>query len=281
MSIRVIHDNGELQAQFDRWATIRHLFRDYIHIEDGNYTVTKPIVVDPGIISMGGNVMRVRGKGPEINAPGVVLRPAPDFQGDFVLKFLGVHPNVLAGLHVDARQAVIKYGIVYEAKENEIRREASGGRGMHNGMTIEGPFSVAALHLLCAEEMSFFAPNIYATGLGNAVFIENDKFSQTAVLFSGGSFYAYGNNVFRIKGWVNDTYIERCFVATPHAVIDATEAENGCYNNVCDVRFEAGSSNATILKNAVGKGWSKGKTRVLVSPLVAAMKPQFPVSVPK
>lgn len=267
-----------IQQLFNEWAKKRHLWRDAIVIPPGVYPVSEPLVLDPGEENIGGNLLKVRGKGPDIVAHGVVLRPTPDFKGDCVIRMTGVHPNVY-GLHVDARQVAIPFGVVMEAKDVGGTREASGGRGAWFGLTIEGPFQYAALRLLCAEEISFYGPNIYATGTGHAVALENDKFSQTAVLISGGSIYSYGADAVICAGWVNDTRIQDTFIACPFNAVNASLANDGCYNNRFDGRFEC-SKDSQIIVGGSRKGWSRGTTTLRVSPLVSALRPQAPVMVP-
>jgi hypothetical protein len=267
-----------IQGLFDAWATKRHLWRDPIVIPPGVYETSEPLVLDPGEATIGGNLLKVRGKGPEIIAHGVTVRLAPDFKGDCAIRMVGVHPNVY-GLHFDCRQVAIPYGVVMEAKDTGRAREASGGRGMWQGLTVEGPFLYAALRLLCAEEMTFLAPNIYATGTGHAIALENDKFSQTAVAIYGGSIYSYGANAVICSGWVNDTRIQDTFIACPFAAVDASLANDGCYNNRFDGRFECGP-NSQIIAGGSRKGWSRGSTTLRVSPIVSAFKPQLPVAIP-
>lgn len=259
-------------GQLSEYGKNRHLWRDGYTIQPGVYEITEPIIVDPGTATIGGTLLHTRGKGPDIMAIGVVLRPAPDFKGDFVIKFVGVHPNVY-GLHVDARQVAIPYGVVMEAKAVGGSRQATGGRGIWTGMTIEGPFTRAALQLTCAEEMTWTGANIYATGTGSAIRLDNDVFSQTAVAIYGSSIYAYGDTAIRVSGWVNDTRITDTFIATPDDAVDATLAPVGTYNNaLTGVRFERGTK-SVIIHGGTGKGWSKVGVSSKYSPLVSAMKP--------
>lgn len=264
--------------QLSEYGTKRHLWRDGYTIQPGVYEIREPIIVDAGVATIGGTLLHTRGKGPDIMAHGVILRPTPDFKGDFVLKFVGVHPNVY-GLHVDARQVAIPYGVVLEAKEVNGSRQATGGRGVWTGMTVEGPFTKAALRLLCAEEMTWLGANIYATGTGCAISLENDVWSQTAVAIYGSSIYAYGDTAVRVSGWVNDTRIQDTFIATPFNAVDATLAPVGTYNNIFDGRFECGPK-SSIIHGGTGKGWSRGATTRRVSPIVSAMRPVGPQLVP-
>ncbi len=264
--------------QLSEYGSKRHLWRDGYTIQPGLYEISEPIVVDAGVATIGGTLLHTRGKGPDIMAHGVIIRPTPDFKGDAAIKFIGIHPNVY-GLHVDARQVAIPYGVVLEAKAVNGSREATGGRGVWTGLTVEGPFTKAALRFLCAEEMSFYGANIYATGTGNAISLENDVWSQTAVAIHGASIYAYGNDAVTCEGWVNDTRIMETFIATPFHAVNATRAANGTYNNKFDGRFECGPKSSVIFGGA-GKGWSRGTTTLRVSPIVTAFKPQAPVMVP-
>lgn len=260
------------------YGTKRHLWRDGYTIQPGVYEISKPIIVDAGTATIGGTLLHTRGKGPDIMAHGVILRPTPDFKGDCAIKFVGIHPNIY-GLHVDARQVILEYGVVLEAKAVNGSRQATGGRGVWTGLTIEGPFSKAALRLLCAEEMSFYGANVYATGAGVAVSLENDVWSQTAVLIHGSSIYAYGDDAVRAQGWVNDTRILETFIATPFNAVNASAAANGTYNNKFDGRFECGPKSQIIFGGS-GKGWSRGTTTLRVSPIVSGFRPVAPSIVP-
>ena len=264
--------------QLSEYGKERHLWRDGYTIQPGVYEISEPIIVDAGVATIGGTLLHTRGKGPDIMAHGVILRPTPDFKGDFVIKFVGIHPNVY-GLHVDARQVAIPYGVVLEAKAVNGSRQASGGRGVWTGLTIEGPFTKAALRLLCAEEMTWLGANIYATGTGCAISLENDVWSQTAVAIYGSSIYAYGDSAVRVSGWVNDTRIQDTFIATPFNAVDATLAAVGTYNNIFDGRFECGPK-SSIIFGGTGKGWSRGTTTLRRSALVGAFRIVSPHPVP-
>lgn len=260
-----------LPWELPKLAQTKHLWRDSIVIPPGVYNIEEPITVDPGTAIIGGKEYHTRGKGPDIVANGVILKPTKDMS--HVLSFVGIHPNVQGG-HIDARGTHCDFGLIMQAKDVNGASEATGGRGVWTGLTVEGSFSRAAVAFDSAEELTFIGPNIYATGRGHALIFANGglfvpAWSQTMVTFVGASLYSYGADVIKVIGDVQDISFRDCYAGSPKNLVDASEATGK--RNVFDGRFECSSSSQIIVNSQAG--WSRSRTVKSVSPQVSAMVP--------
>jgi len=251
--------------------------RDYIRIPAGRYLVTEPVVIEPGVAYLGGQPYHTRGWGPHLDLRGVTLVVSPDFVGDTVLEVVGTHP-IIEGLMIDARWSNVKYGAMFMAKVVDGKSQASGGRGSWTSGGIIGKFSVSALYMEGAEEISFRDWQIVNQGTGVGVTIANDRlipgWSQTVTLFDGCSFQIYGNDAVKMEGQVYDTAFTDCFFATKFNVVDGRQL-TGRRNYLDRCRVE-GSASTVIVRGATATVFSRGNAVLNVSPLVSAFQVQPP-----